>query len=478
MFFSLLEATNLAEVLKPMGSNALWFAEVDATNTALWAQFKGINPNEQLVEVNVRQTVFYPAKTGINYLTVRGFTLSQAATPWAPPTAEQIGLIGTHWSKGWIIESNVISHSVCSGISLGKYGDEWDNRAQSAAGYVGTINRALTNGWNEATIGHHLVRDNVISHCGQAGIVGSLGCAFSTITGNVIHDIDQPLLLNGAEMAGIKFHGAVDVTISHNHIYRCCRGIWLDWMAQGTRVSGNLIHENLSDDLFLEVDHGPFLVDNNLFLSLSPGSLRPGAEDYLQRGGLPLTTIRTWSQGGAYVHNLIAGEIERKSYDKRQTPYLKAHSTAIAGLHNNPSGDEHYDNNLFVRWSDLTPYDTATLPAWMDGNVFVSGTKPASQEIAPLIKPDFDPAIKLVPRPDGFYLEIKLDPAWRTEQTRKLVASKTLGKAAIPNQRFENPDGSSLKIDTDYFGNQRNAKNPFPGPFENPKLGNLEFKVW
>ena len=38
-------------------------------------------------------------------------------------------------------------------------------------------------------------------------------------------------------------------------------------MAQGTRVSGNLFHDNRSEDLFVEVDHGPFLVDNNIFLS-------------------------------------------------------------------------------------------------------------------------------------------------------------------------------------------------------------------
>ena len=28
-------------------------------------------------------------------------------------------MIGTHWSKGWIIENNVISHSMNSGITLG-----------------------------------------------------------------------------------------------------------------------------------------------------------------------------------------------------------------------------------------------------------------------------------------------------------------------------------------------------------------------
>ena len=190
------------------------------------------------MEINVRQTVFYPEKTGINYITVRGFTLEDAATPWAPPTAEQIGLIGTHWSKGWIIENNKISYSICSGISLGKYGDEWDNTsANTAEGYVKTIERALANGWSKENIGHHIVRNNTISHCEQAGIVGSLGAAFSTVTGNTIHDIHVRQLFSGAEMAGIKFHGAIDVEISHNHIYRTCRGLWLDWMAQGTRVS-------------------------------------------------------------------------------------------------------------------------------------------------------------------------------------------------------------------------------------------------
>ena len=59
----LIEATNLTEVLKPIKSQPLWYAKVDATNTTLWAQFKGVNPNEQLVEINVRQTVFIRKKS-------------------------------------------------------------------------------------------------------------------------------------------------------------------------------------------------------------------------------------------------------------------------------------------------------------------------------------------------------------------------------------------------------------------------------
>jgi alpha-N-arabinofuranosidase len=454
----LTEAVKLDEVLKPAGQVPLWFGQVDHNLTTLWAQFKSVNPNEQLVEINVRQTVFYPERTGINYITVRGFTLRHAATPWAPPTAEQMGLVGTHWSKGWIIENNVISHSKCSGIALGKYGDEWDNRAESAEGYVGTINRALKNGWNKETIGHHIVRNNHISHCEQTGIVGSLGCSFSTVTGNTIHDIHVQRLFSGAEMAGVKFHGAIDVEISRNHIYRTIRGIWLDWMAQGTHVTGNLLHDNLEEDLFFEVDHGPFLVDNNLFLS-------------------PQALLMV-SRGGAFAHNLIAGDMRVVPFDDRMTPFHKAHSTELAGLHNNPSGDVRYYNNLFMDRGNLRPYNEAKLPVWMAGNVFLKGAKPSRHEAAPLVKPEFDARIKLIEQADGFYLELSLDKSWATEQTRKLVSTAMLGKAAISRLPFEEADGAPIRIHLDYFKNPRNEANPFPGPFELPAGGKQRLKVW
>ena len=456
----LTEAAELGDVLKPAAANALWFAEVDKENTTIWAQFKGVNPNEQLVEINVRRTVFYPEKTGINFITVRGFTMRQAATPWAPPTAEQIGLIGTHWSRGWIIESNVISHSTCSGLALGKYGDEWDNTsADTAEGYVKTLERALTNGWNTETIGHHLVRANDISHCEQAGIVGSLGCSFSTITGNTIHDIHVRQLFSGAEMAGIKFHGAIDVQITRNHIYHCCRGLWLDWMAQGARVSGNLFHDNpWGEDVFFEVDHGPILVDNNLLLS-----------------GHSLLSA---SRGVAFVHNLFGGALTVYPYDGRQTPFHKPHSTELAGFHDNPRGDDRYYNNLFVGPGDLSQYDDAKLPTWMNGNVFLRGAKPSRRETTPLVVPESVPSLKLVKENGGLFLEMKYDPAWNTERAREIVTTKLLGRAIIPNAAYEQPDGKPIRINTDYFGRSRNESNPTPGPFENPGQGDLKLKVW
>ncbi|MBR6668355.1 MAG: hypothetical protein IKL25_08360, partial [Clostridia bacterium] len=64
-----------------------------------------------------------------------------------------------------------------------------------------------------------------------------------------------------------------------NHIHHCTMGIWCDWQAQGTRISQNLLHDNQrpddctwaeggmeSQDIFVEVSHGPTLIDNNILL--------------------------------------------------------------------------------------------------------------------------------------------------------------------------------------------------------------------
>ncbi len=453
----LTEAAKLSDVLAVGGSASLWFGKVEDDSTSIWAQFKGIDPNKQLVEINVRRTVFYPKKTDVNYITVRGFTMENAATPWAPPTAEQIGLIGTNWSRGWIIENNVIKNSICSGISLGKYGDQWDNTSEnSAEGYIKTIERAYANGWTKENIGHHIVRNNIISHCEQAGIVGSMGAAFSSIIDNTIHDICEPRWFAGAEMAAIKFHAAVDVTISRNHIYKTIRGLWLDWMAQGTRVSQNLFHDNI-EDVLVEVDHGPFLMDNNLFLSSVP--------------------LIDQSQGGAYVHNLFYGTIIVLPYDSRLTPFLKEHSTETMGLHDNPLGDDRFYNNIFVQRPNLGNYNDVKLPVLMEGNVFLKGAAPSKFEKEPLVKNDFDPAIKLVEKQDGFYLQLKFDKSWFEKRKRKLVTTKLLGKAVIPNVLFEQPDGSPISINRDYFGKLRNEANPTPGPFEKPEDGLISLKV-
>jgi hypothetical protein len=323
-----------ADAKYPKDSLLKWYAKVGPLTTKIWANFGQKDPRKENVEISVRPYCFWPEKPGLNYITVSGFTLCQASPQWAPPTDYQEGLIGPHWSKGWVIENNLISESKSVGISLGTKIGTGHAKVLDKHIKGGTqreqevILQALHSGWHKDNIGSHIVRGNVIHDCEQAGIVGHMGGAFSHIYQNRIYNIHHKRLRHGAEVSGIKLHASLDTHISENIIHSCYRGVWLDWQAQGTRINSNVFFDNLSEDLFVEVCHGPYTVDHNLFLS-------------------PMN-FRNMAQGGAFVHNLFAGRFVVRSEITRVTPYHFPHETAMAGYSNITGGDDRYYNNIFL----------------------------------------------------------------------------------------------------------------------------------
>jgi hypothetical protein len=215
---SLYEVESPEKVMNPVplpnaqdqqGSVYTWYCGSNEKETTIQANFHAYDPNRELVEISVRPTCFHPEKPGINYLTIKGLQFSQAATQWAAPTAEQIGMIATNWSKGWIIEDNTISDSKCSGITLGKEKSTghnvWlaDRSKDGSQHYNEVIFRALEIGWDKSHIGSHLIRNNTIFNCEQTGICGSLGPVFSTVTNNHIYNIWTKRQFKGAEIAGL-----------------------------------------------------------------------------------------------------------------------------------------------------------------------------------------------------------------------------------------------------------------------------------
>ena len=190
-------------------------------------------------------------------------------------------------------------------------------------------------GWDKEHIGSHIIRRNTIHDCGQNGIVGHLGCVFSTIEDNHIYNIAIKREFYGYEIGGIKLHAAIDVTIRHNRIHDCSLGTWLDWQTQGTRVSRNLFYGN-NRDLFVEVSHGPYLVEHNILAS-------PAA-------------LELFSQGGAFVNNLICGTVRLEPVMDRATPYHLPHSTQVAGYAFIIGGDDRWVGNFFVGGDAATAY--------------------------------------------------------------------------------------------------------------------------
>ena len=470
---AILYETDSMEKLTADSEKMRWFAKPDEKTTLVYANFGELNPNEHLTEYSARPSCFFPHHESVNYITVSGIWFRRPSTQWAPPTAFQTGAIGPHWSKGWIIEDCIISDSKCCGISLGKRHDDNDNnwvRNGSKGGtqtYTETILSNSQRGWNRLNVGSHIIRRNHIYNCGQTGIVGCMGAAFSLIEDNHIHNCNDRGEFGGCEMAGIKLHAAIDVTIRRNCIHHCIWGLWLDWEAQGARVSCNSMFANINQDLFIEVCHGPTIVDNNLLLS-------------------PVSFL-SYSQGMAFVHNFIGGAFELHREMNRFTLYHMPHDTFVHGVTYIYGGDDRFTGNIFAGentgtflydgYSDITE-DTftnindnqsagleMTLPVDIHHNLYLNGAKAYFKERAAMAigeKAEFS----VEQRGNDWYFRAELSENIFSKFVPE-VNTDTLGVAFQPNQRFENPDGSDLTVNESFFGGTREAVSA-AGPFVQP----------
>ena len=447
---ALYEAGSVEECIKaevyecswvPEESTYKWYTEQDQEKdeTVIYANFHGADPNEENVEINVRRECFMPSKTGVGYITVSGFVVTKAATTWAPPAAYQDGMIGPHWSKGWIIEDCEISNSKCAGISLGKYYDPEND--------------------------HYFTNKYVKS----------------------------PTQMERDAVCRGQYHG-------------CTMGIWCDWEAQGTRLSQNLLHDNqrpafakqlkggmMCQDIFVEVGHGPTLIDNNILLSDA--------------------SLRFATQGVAMVHNLICGALtcvgEGTSW--RYTPYHMPHRTEVMGFMTILHGDDRFYNNIFVqKWPSedfITMHDSDDgfdsenrkvgtwmfdeyptydewisqfdftkpadmkklesvhfdhLPVWSEGNVYLNGAKAWKHEKNGFVSSE-NVKVELTEKDGKYFLDTNIYEVLE-DFSGRMINTKVLGKAFEPEEFFENPDGTPITFDTDYFGGHRGAK-VISGPF-------------
>ena len=117
------------------------------------------------------------------------------------------------------------------------------------------------------------------------------------------------------------------------------------------------------------------------------------------------------------------------------------------------------------------------LPVWAGDNVYLGGAKPWAKEENPVVL-----------AAEGLKLDISFtegastEGAWQfttnlydyvSENTGKMITSETLGMAFEPEECYENPDGTPIAFDTDFFGDLRD-ENPMAGPC----VEKIEVFVW
>ena len=226
------------------------------------------------------------------------------------------------------------------------------------------------------------------------------------------------------------------------------------------------------------------------------------------------------------VHNLICGSftavgegtdgIVEGVLRQRFTPYHMPHRTEVMGFMTILHGDDRFYNNIFVqRWpsedfsvrSDsedvimqdnrqtgthlfddypayeewiahfdlenetpdmktLEPYHWQKLPVWADGNVYLGGARAWKKEKNNLIDNEHEVVIELDESGERPVLKTNIYDLLG-DFTASMISTETLGKAFEPEEPFENPDGTPILFNTDYFGNHRGTE-VRPGPFADP----------
>ncbi len=139
---------------------------------------------------------------------------------------------------------------------------------------------------------------------------------------------------------------------------------------------------------------------------------------------------------------------------------------------------ERFYNNLLLGEADLGEYDNVELPMWMHGNVYLHGAMAGKAEDNPLVLSDFDPEIRIIVKPEGWFLELSTDESWTSSHKRHLVTSEILGKVVVPQLPFVHPDDTPYLINKDYMGQERDPEDPAAGPFAVGKSGKQIIKVW
>lgn len=427
---ALYEKETAAEVEKAAQS---WHCEVRDGTTILRANFGDADPNVETVEINVRECLFMPEVTGLKYVTIDGFRFMHAAANWAPPVIElQTGAVGPRMGKCWIIENCEVANARCVGIILG----------QAPGVDYGDID----------AYGDHVVRNNVIRRCGQAGIAGQKGATRSLISGNLIEDTNYRREFGGWETAAIKFHHSVDTVVRGNLIRRVFHqkegafGIWMDYGNQGTRITGNIIYDTQAATVFLEMNHGPALVDNNVLIGPS---------------------VRSNSEATVFAHNLFVD----CSYDyapdvQRRSEYYQPHTTKTVGRKTGTAQDDKWFNNIFVR-AGLDRVKAAEGYA-SNYNVFLEGAKKSTFGDDKSLVDPHKTGLAVKSDPLGATIEFSAgDAPLRVSGPR--VSAELFGVFPTPGQKLEDRHGKPIAVDADINGNP--FTRPIPGPLANLTRG-------
>ena len=246
------------------------FSELAGQDGAFWVEEPGLrihfrlpgdaDPAKAAFEVTAREQVFAPRERGLGYIRVSGFQFERAADGVPVP---QRAMLSTSRGHHWIIEHNRLRWANACGMDLGN--QDWKASPPTQCG-------------------RHVIRGNHVSDCGVCGIAGCSAVDGTLVEQNLVERVGGLGIERMWEVAGLKFHTAKSVLVRRNTFRDLDRaaGIWLDYLNENCRITGNAFYNisSINGALFVEVSHTANVLDHNFFWDIRPsvGSPRNGKD--------------------------------------------------------------------------------------------------------------------------------------------------------------------------------------------------------
>jgi len=268
------------------------YQDLAKSDGAFWCEHNGLGihvrfpgdtePGPHEVELAVQEQVFAPRTTGLAYIRVAGIAFEHGANAFPVP---QRGLVSMSRGHHWVFEDCAFRHA--NGVALDIGAQDWDMETPTV-------------------VGHAVVRRCRIEDAGVCGIAG-MAVQNTLIEWNLIERVGDRDVELAWETGGIKLHATKNCLIRGNVIRHTvhAEAIWLDYENANTRVTGNIMGDNLETlrgGIYLEASHEPNMIDDNIIWKATEGA-GGGSYNMPGHGGWGITV--DGSDETTIAHNLI-----------------------------------------------------------------------------------------------------------------------------------------------------------------------------
>ncbi len=221
------------------------------------------------IEISVRNRIFSPYRRGLNYIVVQGFIFEHCANQGPFP---QGGAVSFRSGRNWTFINNTIRYAKTVGLDCGS--EYWQGDKLNTP--------TAEEDQKQIFGGAHLIRKNVISDNGLAGIAG-WNHQHTMVVENIIernNRLNFPHTRGWEEWAGIKFHESNALIagniVRDNEGY----GIWIDNGYRNCHIDRNVIVNNKLAGIFMELGgatkNRPLISNNIIGFTRSNGGFYAG----------------------------------------------------------------------------------------------------------------------------------------------------------------------------------------------------------